>query len=311
MEKKYFFKTLSTIISLGVITIALWFFFLIKIFPIAKNSYTLGHIDKIERLKQKSDKRRILFFGGSNIAFGINSKFLENNMLEYKILNLGTHASLGVRYPLNEIQKYLKEGDILILSLEYDHFFSGGYGGVSIWELIAYKRSILGIEISDFFKIACSSLEIFKVQLNARVSNNLYNKVFTYDRRGFNEYGDYIEQNKFLNMKSIQKQNWRNLKNIDKNFIQWLKIFIRGNKEKGVEIYFIPPALEKQTGLNNLELIKNVEKQILENNFQYLGRAEYFLYDEKYMYDTIYHLNEKGAQLRSEEILKLIKELEI
>lgn len=307
MEKKYFFKTLLTIVITGLVIVNLWFLFLIKAFPIAKNSYTLGHIDKIEKLKEKSFKNRILFFGGSNVAFGMNSEFLEKNISEYKILNLGTHASLGIRYPLDEINKYLRKGDILILSLEYDHFFSGGYGGVSIWELIAHKRIISGLKLDEFLKIAFSSLDIFKVQLNARVSSKLYGQIFTYDRRGFNEYGDYIEQNKYPIKKNLQYQKWNSNKKIDKNFIQWLKKFVIENKKRGIEVYFIPPALEEKTGINNSKLIKRIENEIKNNDFHYLGKAEEFFFQEKYMYDTIYHLNKEGQQNRSEKILILME----
>lgn len=307
MERKYFFKTLLMTIIIGLLIVSLWFYFLIKFFPVANNSYTLAHKDKIEKLREEHSRNKIVFFGGSNIAFGLNSKFIEENIKKYKVLNLGTHASLGSRIPLNEIEKYLRNGDILIISLEYEQFFSGGYGGVSIWELIAEKREIPNLKLKEFLKIAFSSLEILKVQLNARISEKMYGKIFTYDRRGFNEKGDYIEHNKYRSTKKIRQENLKIEKNIDNDFIEWLKIFGEKAKKRGIKVYFIPPAIEENTGLKNLKVIEEIESKMRESNFSYIGKAEDFFFKDEYMYDSIYHLNKVGQKIRSEKILKLLQ----
>src|SRR5918911_1472998 len=63
---------------------------------------------------------RIIIFGGSNIAFGIDSELMEQK-LGMPVINDGLHVALGVA-PLEEVKKYIRPGDIIIISLEYYNF---------------------------------------------------------------------------------------------------------------------------------------------------------------------------------------------
>ncbi|HPG73671.1 MAG TPA: hypothetical protein PLM49_05215, partial [Bacteroidales bacterium] len=59
-------------------------------------------IDKHKRIDSiKSPK--IIFAGGSNLPFGIDSKMIQDS-LHTPVVNLGLHAGLGLDFMLNELQ---------------------------------------------------------------------------------------------------------------------------------------------------------------------------------------------------------------
>jgi len=73
--------------------------------------YYQGSLEKV-RLLESTPSPRIIIFGGSNIALGIDSEMIEQ-AFGIPVINDGLQVGLGVT-PLNEIRKYLRPGDIII-----------------------------------------------------------------------------------------------------------------------------------------------------------------------------------------------------
>lgn len=101
----------------------------ISIKPDTEN-YFYASLEKT-RLLQETPSPRIILFGGSNIAFGIDSEMMAQE-LGIPVINDGLHAGLGI-IPLNEIRDYIRQGDIIILSLESHTFL---YRSKALWEAI-------------------------------------------------------------------------------------------------------------------------------------------------------------------------------
>ncbi len=78
-------------------------------------------MDKHEALETTAPPR-IILVGGSNVAFGIDSEKMENE-LHLSVVNTGLHAGIGLPYMLNDVKPYLKEGDTIIIIPEYSQFF--------------------------------------------------------------------------------------------------------------------------------------------------------------------------------------------
>lgn len=65
--------------------------------------------------------KRILVVSGSNSLFSINSKIIEAET-GYKTVNLGIHAGLDIDFYRYIINKYIKNGDIVVMPLEYEYY---------------------------------------------------------------------------------------------------------------------------------------------------------------------------------------------
>src|SRR5687767_287322 len=89
-----------------------------------ENSYIAATIDKHQRLRD-TPSPRIILVGGSNLAFGIKSKLLEEQTGR-PIVNMGLHWGLGINFMLLEVEKEIRSGDIIVLSFEHEIFSGTG-----------------------------------------------------------------------------------------------------------------------------------------------------------------------------------------
>jgi len=160
-----------------------------------KNSSLYADIDKNRRLDSLPSPK-IVFVGGSNIAFGLNSKEIEDS-IHLPVVNMGLHAGLGIYFMLNEIRNHVNKGDIVIFSPEYHQFFGDLVYGQKV--LVALLFDINHKDISDItlrqyvylfpeiLKYATSKLFFLDIDM-ADDGGDEYGKVFK--RNSFNKYGD-------------------------------------------------------------------------------------------------------------------------
>ncbi len=62
---------------------------------------------------------RLLIVAGSNALYGIRASQLETE-LGFPVINFGTHAALSLDYHLSKVRKVARPGDTILLALEYE-----------------------------------------------------------------------------------------------------------------------------------------------------------------------------------------------
>src|SRR5690606_26128837 len=65
---------------------------------------------------------RVVLVGGSNLAFGIDSKAIEA-AVGCPVVNMGMNGYFGVRFMLEEVAPRLRAGDVVVLAFEWDNYF--------------------------------------------------------------------------------------------------------------------------------------------------------------------------------------------
>ena len=90
------------------------------------NDYARASLLKQDRIASLPSPK-IVLIGGSNLAYGIDSKILEQET-KCAVVNMGMNGHLGVRLMLDEATPYLKKSDMVVISFEYENFFSSVYG---------------------------------------------------------------------------------------------------------------------------------------------------------------------------------------
>ena len=68
-------------------------FYIFNMLPQYENGYCASLIDKVNRLKSINEPK-IVLLGNSNLAFGIDSKMLEESM-NMPVVNMGLHGGDG------------------------------------------------------------------------------------------------------------------------------------------------------------------------------------------------------------------------
>ena len=78
-----------------------------------------------ENIAHNIHGKKIVFVGGSATLFGIRTEDIEKE-LKIPTINYGVHAALEIDYILDRVKNILNPGDVVILSLEYNHLLYTG-----------------------------------------------------------------------------------------------------------------------------------------------------------------------------------------
>lgn len=93
--------------------------------PQARHSYDAMYhkVDMLDTIPAP----RIIVIGGSSVAFGQNSKVMEE-LCGIPVINLGTHAGIGLHFMMQQAREKIRTGDIVLLAPEYAQF-NGTFDG--------------------------------------------------------------------------------------------------------------------------------------------------------------------------------------
>lgn len=299
--KTTFFKKIFEIIILAIFLFLAVFLLIFKNNTENSNYYLKAYDDKKLRLINLQNEKKIIFIGGSNLAFGLNSYEIDKTFKEYKIINFGLHAGIGIKYILNEVKNYIQEGDILIIVPEYENFYNSGVGDINLWRVVGLQKNFKNL---DFFYLLNfpNILDIYICFLDFKALNNDYGKKFTYDRRGFNEYGDYEEHWKYESKKNIKPSTITENK-LSTIFIKDFKNDIENIKNKNIGVYLLPPVYQESSYIENREKIYEIEK----NLGKFAEKVEEYVYSDRLFFDSSYHLNKEGVEKRTKQIIKFLE----
>jgi hypothetical protein len=296
--KKLFYFMMSFVLICLIIII---------IKPVSNTDF-LNTFDLKERIIQENCyERKIIFLGGSNLLYGFDSQQVQNAM-DYEVINAGITVKTGLKAMLNLAKDCLQNGDILVISSEYEGYTDKYYFSYPTAELInrleidptnvQYFSDIRQIKnilrsVSETLKLKISST----INLTQNESNIMQyftdNGDFIYSK--FNSVTEYKVPQKPYPLKS------------GKDAINDLRINVRLLEEKGVEIFVIYPSLPETTFLLEKDYILEIKKDLQSQNFKILGKPEDFIYPDENFYDSIYHLKFKFADERTKKIIKLLE----
>jgi hypothetical protein len=306
--KLFILKTILFIIP--IITLSIIVYKLVPKKELDTQNYLGAIIDKHERLSTIKSPC-IILAGGSNLAFGINSELIEKE-LKIPIVNLGLHGGLGLEFMLGELKSSIKERDTVYLSTEYWLSIKGD-------ERLKRLASKLFPESKDYYPTNFTqnlSMEIDETRMLilGNESNEMPNAIQPsndtifmdiYSRKAFNSYGDEIAH---LNQRSSFKSNQKKIHYSKWHGIELINEFYEFAKQKNVSVYFLFPCFPKsEYNLNKQaidRLVNDIENEL---NVPVVNNSYDFIYEDSLFFDTQYHLNKSGRELRTQKLISIIK----
>ncbi|QMW01843.1 hypothetical protein [Spirosoma foliorum] len=267
------------------------------------NVYTAVSIDKENRLAT-ANQPRLIFVGGSSMALGLNSQFMEK-VTGKQVVNMGIHAGLGLPFILNESLAGLKSGDIVVLCLEYTLDKGDKKLQAQLVDVNPRAKEYLSFSLIDYIQFytqnvqRCLSGAFYKV-INADRLDPIYN------RSALNIQGDVISHYSLPKRKTLADLvKWKDLG--DAEYIKQVNGFINNAKRKGATVYFSYPALCSSAFILNYQNMQLLEKKYLQEiNCPIIGRPQSFVFNDKDFYDTVYHLGKYGVDKRTKIMIKLL-----
>jgi len=261
------------------------------------------------RLLQDTPSPKIIVFGGSNVAFGIDSAMIEYQFGK-PVINDGLHALLGI-IPLNEIREYIHPGDIIIISMESHNFTETGLYGWSsaLAQWIETSPDRIRHLHNPIFQMPTIYTIMLQRKVNRQINFYLYNDSLAeirgvYLSAGFNEYGDFVGHLDDKAAFEIPADKYP----IDASPAAYeeLEDFNQYALSKGARVFYEAPAL-RQTNcdLTGMDAIRKFYVSLMENTtIPLLTEMDQLCLPDGYFYNTVYHLNATGRKIRTERLIE-------
>ncbi|MDD3414992.1 MAG: hypothetical protein PHY47_13450 [Lachnospiraceae bacterium] len=260
----------------------------------SKETHMMSYKDKLERLSELEEKKAV-FVGGSATHFGISAEKFEQST-GIQSVNMGLHASISMDTYLSTVIPFLKEGDLLFITPEYDYYCTE-------WIKTDSQNTEFAVYYNDqLCKYAFSSTDAVPNLLYTGwnqwsnickqiISLKLYGKTTeAYSRNGSNKWGDYTMNNHPSEISS----SYSTLKGINDESMKKLQSYINEIKNNGIQVYVLfPPYLDSAYEVNKVT-INEVYKSLENANVDLLFEPGETKYDSSQFFDTVYHLNDNG-----------------
>ena len=273
--------------------------------PQYANTFLGALAGKFDRLTA-IDEPKIVVIGGSSVAFGLDSASLEQ-LTGMPVVNFGLYATLGTKCMIDLSKAGIGRGDIVVLAPETDpQTMSLYFNGEAVWQALDSDFSMLRhIAPGDFGELAGALWGFAQAKLNYFRENNAPAPTGIYSLASFNEVGDIICERPFNVMNGDHDHTQiitfdESL--LDADFLDYVNDFAAWCKRRGAALCFSfapvnAKAVHESTTEESLrawyaDLAGALDCEVISDLRSYILDAQYF-------FDTNFHLNDTGVDLRT------------
>jgi hypothetical protein len=302
-------KTFTVKLTAFVLATILFYLFLLLLLPTTlRTSKTLLFAEiKKDSLLANEISPRIIFVGGSNISFGLNSQLIKDS-LRMNPVNTGIHASLGLKYMLDNSLLYIKKGDVVVLISEYQHFYREyDFGSEELIRTVldVNKSKIPLLSLKQIYNCLLFSGNVVLSKFNPREYINVKEDEI-YGVNSFNNYGDvythwYLERRKFDPAGATDTNTY------NPDIMNAIKEYELKIRQKGANLFISYPGYQDISFRNSKDAITKVESEYKKAGFIILGSPERYMMDDSLMFDTPNHLCKKGVDIRTGLLISDLK----
>ena len=271
-----------------------------------------------QQLIKDTPSPKVVILGGSNVAFGIDSKTISDS-LHLPVINAGLHAGLGLRFIMDNNIPFLRKGDVLVIMPEYDHF-NNADGEPLTCGMIPYFASFNELKKLNHSQLRNVMKGFGRVTLTSFVSGckkrgvlmflgeKKEDGIFKYRKSGFNEVGDEVSHWTLAPETNFDgNTNKKETRQIDSTFVTEFLMDVSILKQRGVKVILFPPAIYDAAFVADNEYICAVSNVLSKMGIPFQCDNKRFTYGKDEMYDTIYHLNKDGVDANTQNIIKSLE----
>jgi hypothetical protein len=296
-------KILVFLASVALMACLLGAFLFAVLMPQYEQGYNAALIDKKARV-MAIDEPKIVLVGNSNLVFGIDSAAIEAE-LGMPVVNMGLHGGAGNAFHEEMAKFNVQPGDIYIIChtdyADIDEVSDASLAWITIenhfdlWPLIRQKDIPAMAKAFPGYVKRC-------LNLWASGAGNLSTED-AYAREAFNEYGDNVfERPVALQGLPFAEQTLPTLSTACADRLNALNSYMQ---ERGATLLLTayPIAYGEFTPLlDDYDAFQEELDQALD--FPIISYFTDYLFDYSYFYDTIYHLNDDGVEIRTNLLIE-------
>jgi hypothetical protein len=272
--------------------------------PNDPDAYQAAKLDKLYNLRTTSSPK-IILVGGSNLAFGVDSRLLENDF-GMPVVNMGLAKSVGLEYLLEETKPYIQSDDIVVLAFEYEMFFDMYYGSDGLIVELQYVPEGFGhlnsfgqweTFVSKFGPIMQAKFAGYLRKGSSARTDEVYR------RSGFNHYGDLTTH---LDLPPAYEKN--EIFSEDDEFreesIEALNEFYLEVLRRGARAVVSAPPLVNIEFEAHRERIEGLYQRLRDDlTIPIISEPANYTFHAMEMYDTAYHLLRESRRIRTHRLL--------
>lgn len=271
-------------------------------YRVDESAYLAATRDKHAFLETQPSPR-VIFVGGSNLAFGVDSSIVARDT-PFRPVNLALHAGMGLRFMLREVEETLRPGDLVVLSIEYQHF-TGHQVDMLLQLLEQRPRSARLIPVEYVPALLDQGLNhlasTVRGALRTMLGRPIQRREAPYVRHAFNRYGDVVAHWRLPPPSRLKEFRFGaySLSSIVST-VRSLNRFQERARAKGAGVLFLYPTIPGSTFVRHRQVIGEIDGVIKESlKIPVLNRPEDATLPIEFFYDTHYHLREVGARQRT------------
>lgn len=276
------------------------------VMPQYLNNYQAALIDKNERLCSLEGPK-IVLVGNSNLAFGIDSKALEE-AFGMPVVNMGMHGGLGNVFNEQAAVQNVCEGDIVILS--YSNFDDGDAikNQVLAWITIENHLELWSYIRPQDWKGMIKAYPTYLRKCLGLWSQGIGNMDSgdVYSRLQFNEYGDNIYDRPEL-LPDTDFSSVR-ITDIGEDTVKRINELNARLEKQGATLLVAAypiPICEYTPERKEYEAFSDEVGRLLDCPL--ISRYEDYLMDKELFYNTNMHLNNEGVGIRTALLIEDLK----
>jgi len=306
---------------------ALLFFlvFLTITFLIPPRSGKLGYFaalkDKHHYLETVQSPK-ILFIGGSNLAFGLDSHLIETTFHK-PVVNMGICAPFGLRYILEEVKDNINPGDTVVIVPEYGilqntvdgspdlihalevyppagFFILRAYtrSPQAFFKLLDLIRSLPSAKWNAFYTILSTMWQKGYYDPSLFINWEISNQIGPDIRFYFDKHGDYFGH--FGKPNLPFRPAWELVKSMDSEAANLINDFHNFATQRGAQVVLIPPPVPSEyltPSCCSPISIASWPNQVL--TVSILAKPKRYAFAAALFYQPPYHLNIAGRTIRT------------
>lgn len=298
-------KLIAKLIFLFVLVVAVLALLTVIVFawaaPQFGGEYTGVISHKIERA-ESIDEPKIVLVGNSNLAFGIDSKRIEE-ALDMPVVNMGGHGGLGNEFHINMGKNGIGEGDIVVVAMT-SYGDKGGLTPDLAWIAIENHGLWDLIPEDDRYEVL-KAYPHYAFRTLGRWITGTGNKPNegVYSIESFNEYGDIV----YVRDTSPQA-NYAGVSLPPElgETVELVNEYAAWCAERGATcVVAAYPVITNEKTPPDAEAFDTFTVELTEAlNCPVISDFKDYFLDCHYFYDTVYHLNDEGVAIRTEQLIE-------
>ena len=281
--------------------------------PGAYQDTYLGEMQHKLALLRKTPGRRVVVVGGSSVPFAVNSALMNDQLPDFRTVDFGLYADLGMPVMLDWARAEVHEGDLFILMPEQDEqVLSGFVGGESVWQAADGAWELLPLLSSKRYETMAASFPSFAGKKLRYALLGKPQASGVYARSAFNADGDMASPERAHN---IMSDGWMSSRGISfepsllaEEMADEMNRFAAYVCQRGGEVvYHFPPMNALAVDDSTAAIDAFYDSLAARLVFPILGDPSRCVLDSGWFYDSNFHLNAAGAEVFTRLLIEDVK----